>query len=156
METYEARTVQKKARKAFHKAAKEVRIPKRLAETYQQAINREQPYLLEALWYRGLYSYACHLRPGAQAPGLAANIPVSDRTAWHGKYTWNHNVQKWYFPNLPVNHPEWHDVLAELIEEQMPTFRHLAKTIFGLEGVYCDLSGRPRETPSQAIARITS
>jgi hypothetical protein len=105
---------------------------------------------LEAFWYRGLYSFACHLRPGAQAPGLAANIPISDRSAWHGKYTWNHNVQKWYFPNLPVNHPEWHDVLAELIEEQMPTFRHLAQTVFGLEGVYCDLSGRPRETPSQA------
>lgn len=105
---------------------------------------------LEALWYRGLYSYACHLRPGAQAPGLAANIPVSDRSAWHGKYTWNHNIQKWYFPALPVNHPEWYDVFAELIEEQTPTFRHLAKTIFGLDGVYCDLSGRPRETPSQA------
>jgi hypothetical protein len=105
---------------------------------------------LEALWYRGLYSFACHLRSGAQAPGLAANIPISDRSAWHGKYTWNHNVQKWYFPNLPVNHPEWHDVLAELIEEQIPTFQHLAHTVFGLEGVYCDLSGRPRETPSQA------
>ncbi|MCP4313364.1 MAG: hypothetical protein GY790_19065 [Bacteroidetes bacterium] len=105
---------------------------------------------LEALWYRGLYSFACHLRPGAQAPGLAANIPISDRSAWHGKYTWNHNVQKWYFPNLPVNHPEWHNVLAELVKEQIPTFQHLAQTVFGLEGVYCDLSGRPRETPSQA------
>ena len=52
LETYECRTVQKKARKAFHKAAKDVRIPKRLAESYQHAINREQPYLLEALWYR--------------------------------------------------------------------------------------------------------
>lgn len=52
LETYEARTVQKKARKAFHKAAQQVRIPKQLAETYQQAINREQPYLLEALWYQ--------------------------------------------------------------------------------------------------------
>lgn len=104
---------------------------------------------LEALWYRGLYSYACHLRPGAQAPGLSANIPISDRSAWHGKYTWNHNVQKWYFPALPVNHTEWYDVFAELIEEQTPSFRHLAKTIFGLEGVYCDLSGHPRENPNQ-------
>ncbi|MEO1617478.1 MAG: hypothetical protein AAFV88_16620, partial [Planctomycetota bacterium] len=52
LETYEARTVQKKARKAFHQAAKNVRIPNKLAETYRQAINREQPYLLEALWYR--------------------------------------------------------------------------------------------------------
>lgn len=104
---------------------------------------------LEALWYRGLYSYACHLRPGVQAPGLSANIPISDRSAWHGKYTWNHNVQKWYFPALPVNHTEWYDVFAELIAEQTPSFRHLAKTIFGLEGVYCDLSGHPRETVNQ-------
>lgn len=105
---------------------------------------------MEALWYRGLYSFACHLRSGAQAPGLAANIPISDRTAWQGKYTWNHNVQKWYFANLPVNHPEWHDPLAALLNEQIPTFQHLAGTIFGLEGVYVDLSGRPRETPAQA------
>jgi hypothetical protein len=104
---------------------------------------------LEALWYRGLYSFACHLHQGAQAPGLAANIPITDRTAWHGKYTWNHNVQKWYFPNLPVNHPEWHTALAELADEQMPTFQHLAKTIFGLEGVYVDLTGRPRDTPTR-------
>ena len=105
---------------------------------------------MEALWYRGLYSFACHLRSGVQAPGLAANIPISDRTAWRGKYTWNHNVQKWYFPNLPVNHPEWHDPLADLLNEQLPTFQHLARTIFGLEGVYVDLSGRPRATPTQA------
>jgi hypothetical protein len=106
---------------------------------------------LEALWYRGLYSFACHLSPGAQAPGLVANIPVSDRTGWHGKYTWNHNVQKWYFPALPVNHPEWYDVLAELIKDQTPTFQHLARTIFGLEGVYIDLSGHPREIPHRAV-----
>jgi hypothetical protein len=105
---------------------------------------------MEALWYRGIYSFACHLRSGAQAPGLAANIPISDRTAWRGKYTWNHNVQKWYFANLPVNHPEWHDPLAALLNEQLPTFQHLASTIFGLEGAYVDLSGRPRATPTQA------
>lgn len=52
LETYECRTVQKKARKAFHQAAKNVNVPKKLAETYRHAINREQPYLLEALWYR--------------------------------------------------------------------------------------------------------
>ncbi len=107
---------------------------------------------LEALWYRGLFSYACHLKPGAQAPGLNANIPISDRSPYKGKYTWNHNVQKWYFPALPANHPEWYDVLAELLEEQTPTFQHLAKTIFGLEGVYVDLSGRPRPITERATS----
>ncbi|MCO8124194.1 hypothetical protein NHH03_20795 [Stieleria sp. TO1_6] len=52
LETYETQGVQKKARKAFQQSAKEVRVPKPLLETYRQAINREQPYLLEALWYR--------------------------------------------------------------------------------------------------------
>lgn len=52
LETYECRSVQKKARKAFHQAAKDVHPPKKLADTFRQAINREQPYLLEALWYR--------------------------------------------------------------------------------------------------------
>jgi len=107
---------------------------------------------LEALWYRGLYSFACHLRPGAQAPGLNANIALTDYSNAKGKYTWNHNVQKWYFPGLPANHPEWHDVLAELIQEQTPTFQHLSKTIFGLEGVYVDLSGRPRPIPERATS----
>ncbi|MEL6111062.1 MAG: hypothetical protein AAFU85_34065, partial [Planctomycetota bacterium] len=31
LETYESRTVQKKARRAFHQAAKEVRVPKQLS-----------------------------------------------------------------------------------------------------------------------------
>ncbi|MBT5700892.1 MAG: hypothetical protein HOI67_05530 [Gammaproteobacteria bacterium] len=107
---------------------------------------------LEALWYRGLFSYACHLSPGAQAPGLNANIPISDQSPYKGKYTWNHNVQKWFFPALSANHPEWYDVLADLIAEQTPTFKHLAKTIFGLEGVYVDLSGRPRPIPERATS----
>lgn len=52
LETYEANSVQKKARKAFHNAAKNLRVPKPLENAYRQAINQEQPYLLEHLWYR--------------------------------------------------------------------------------------------------------
>ncbi|MEO1524928.1 MAG: hypothetical protein AAFX06_05800 [Planctomycetota bacterium] len=52
LETYESRTVQKKARKAFHQAAKDVRVPKQLSDLFRRAINTEQPYLLESLWYR--------------------------------------------------------------------------------------------------------
>ena len=52
LETYESRTVQKKARKAFHQAAKDVQLPKKLTDLYRRAINSEQPYLLESLWYR--------------------------------------------------------------------------------------------------------
>ncbi len=52
LETYEARTVQKRARKAFHNSAKNLKVPKKLQKTYQRAINQEQPYLMEALWYQ--------------------------------------------------------------------------------------------------------
>ena len=52
LETYEARTVQKKARKSFHNSAKNLKVPKKLAKTFERAINQEQPYLMEALWYQ--------------------------------------------------------------------------------------------------------
>lgn len=105
---------------------------------------------LEALWYRSMFGFACHLKPGAQAPGLNANIPIYDFTAWNGFYTWNHNVQKWYFPALPVNHPEWYDVFAELIRQHIPVFEYLADLLFGLEGVYCDLMTAPFAPPERA------
>jgi hypothetical protein len=105
---------------------------------------------LEALWYRSLYGFACHLKPGVQGPGLNANIPVYDYSAWNGFYTWNHNVQKWYFPALPVNHPEWYEIFADLIEQHIPVFEYLAELIFGLDGTYCDLMTAPFAPPERA------
>jgi uncharacterized protein with von Willebrand factor type A (vWA) domain len=52
LETYETRTVQKKARKAFHSAAKHVPVPREHEAAYRRAIQQEQPYLIEHLWYR--------------------------------------------------------------------------------------------------------
>ena len=52
LETYETRGVQKKARKSFHNASKNLRVPKKLEPTYRRAINQEQPYLMESLWYQ--------------------------------------------------------------------------------------------------------
>jgi uncharacterized protein with von Willebrand factor type A (vWA) domain len=52
LETYEARSVQKKARKAFSAAAKNVPVPRELEQAFKQAIAQEQPYLIEHLWYR--------------------------------------------------------------------------------------------------------
>jgi hypothetical protein len=110
---------------------------------------------LEALWYRAMYGFACHLKPGCQAPGLNANIPVYDFSAWNGFYTWNHNVQKWYFPALVVNHPEWYEVFADLIEEHRPVFEYLAHIIFGLRGLYCDLMTAPFAPPERAKTHAT-
>ncbi|NND96069.1 MAG: VWA domain-containing protein [Pirellulaceae bacterium] len=52
LERYEARTVQKKARKAFNHSAKNLRVPKKLEKMFQRAVNQEQPYLMESLWYQ--------------------------------------------------------------------------------------------------------
>ena len=52
LETYEARTVQKKARKSLHRAAKNLDVPSQFEQAFQQAVAQEQPYLIEHLWYR--------------------------------------------------------------------------------------------------------
>lgn len=52
LETYETRGVQKKARKSFHNSAKNLRVPKQMAEAFRRAVNMEQPYLMESLWYQ--------------------------------------------------------------------------------------------------------
>lgn len=52
LDTYEARSVQKKARKAFRNAAQNLRVPKKFEKTFHEAIIHEQPYMIERLWYR--------------------------------------------------------------------------------------------------------
>lgn len=51
LETYEADSVQKKARRSFHKASKNARVPPEMQGLYRRAINQEQPFLIERLWY---------------------------------------------------------------------------------------------------------
>ena len=52
LETYETKTVLEKAKKDFRKKAKQQTIPKELRAAYKEAVNREQLYDLENLWYR--------------------------------------------------------------------------------------------------------
>lgn len=52
LETYECRTVQKKARKAFRGSAQNLRVPKELEKTFREAVIHEQQYLIERIWYR--------------------------------------------------------------------------------------------------------
>ncbi|MGB7328675.1 MAG: hypothetical protein WBD31_27605 [Rubripirellula sp.] len=51
LETYEAKTVQKKARKAYFNSSKNVRVPKKQEKAFRQAITYEQPYIIEQIWY---------------------------------------------------------------------------------------------------------
>ena len=50
--TYETKTVEKRARKAFQGSSKNLKLPRDLQPLLQRAIAREQPFLVEQLWYR--------------------------------------------------------------------------------------------------------
>ena len=52
LETYETNTVSKKARRAFHKSAKNLHVPGEMEKAFRLAVNQEQPFLIERLWYQ--------------------------------------------------------------------------------------------------------
>ena len=52
LETYESRSVQKKAKKSFQNTAKNLRVPRELEQAFKRAVVQEQPYLIEHLWYK--------------------------------------------------------------------------------------------------------
>ncbi len=52
LEKYEARTVQKKASKQFDKTARQIQPPKQLRGIYKKAIDDQQIYLLERIYYQ--------------------------------------------------------------------------------------------------------
>ncbi|MEM6979100.1 MAG: hypothetical protein AAF539_05480, partial [Planctomycetota bacterium] len=52
LETYETKSVQKKARKAFFQAAKRVKPPEKMEKLFRMAVNQEQPFMIERLWYQ--------------------------------------------------------------------------------------------------------
>lgn len=91
---------------------------------------------LEKSWYRNLFALACHIRPGAMAPGLVGNIVPWEASPWHGTFTVNMNTQKMFLSALPANHPEWIDCYADWLQHMLPGFRHLARITFGLKGIH--------------------
>lgn len=52
LEAYETQTVEKKARRSYEKAAKNLKVPREMEAAYRRAITQQQPYLIEHLWYR--------------------------------------------------------------------------------------------------------
>jgi uncharacterized protein with von Willebrand factor type A (vWA) domain len=82
LETWETDTVQQLAANVFHEQAASLSPPKRLRERYRQAVQQEQLYDLERLWYaagndtgpfaRGLVGVLQHLGNKYQIDELAA------------------------------------------------------------------------------------
>ncbi len=81
--TYETKAVQKKARKAFFSAAKRVKPPPKMEKLYRTAINAQQPFMIERLWYaagddnsdlaRGLMNVGAAMGDHHQIQELAGN-----------------------------------------------------------------------------------
>ena len=52
LERYETESVEKKSRRSFQNATKNIKVPKHLEKTFRRAVLQEQPYLMEAIWYQ--------------------------------------------------------------------------------------------------------
>jgi len=96
---------------------------------------------LESVWYRNHFGYACAL--GANVLGSAGNVLIQDSIPWNGDCHTNHNFQKWYCTAYATNHPEWMELYARFIRDKMHIFEYQAQLIFGLDGVFVDISYFP-------------
>ena len=120
LSTYESRSVQKKARRSFHKAAKNLDVPPDMEKPFRRAINQEQPYLMEALWYRA----------ESESDSLARGIlQVTQRM------TDKHNIEeldsKYHFTgNQPMSIDQALEIKEELekIDELLKQLAEAAKT----------------------------
>ena len=120
LETYESRSVQKKAREAFRKAVRKARIPKNLGDVFHQAVRREQPYLLESLWYR-----TENVDPNAGNDLLKVSERMADKhniEELHSKYE--------FIGNESMSVPKALEVKEELekIDELLRQLEEAAKT----------------------------
>lgn len=52
LQRYQTQSVQKKARRIFHRSAQKSEVPKTLKTRFSLAVASEQPYELERIWYR--------------------------------------------------------------------------------------------------------
>tara|TARA_R110002111_G_scaffold227346_2_gene288935 strand:+ start:65644 stop:67344 length:1701 start_codon:yes stop_codon:yes gene_type:complete len=91
LETYEAESVRKKARRSYHDYAKQIQPPRRLKDYFQQAVREEQIYDLERLWYKvnddqspfsqNLVQLVDRLGDKYEIDELAANYHFTGRTS---------------------------------------------------------------------------
>lgn len=120
LETYETKAVEKKSRKAFFKTAKNTEVPKQFEKFLRHAINAEQPYELERLWYR------IGDDNSSSARGLLA---LMERMA--EKHQIEELVSNYEFTgNQSISVPEALEIKAELekIDELLKQLEEAAKT----------------------------
>lgn len=120
LETYEANSVQKKARKAFQSSSKNLKLPSNLQPLLQRAVAQEQPFLIEQLWYR------CDDDNGDAARGL---MQVAQRMS--DKHNIEELASKYDFTgNESMTIPKALEIKAELekIDELLKQLEEAAKT----------------------------
>lgn len=111
---------------------------------------------LEKSWYRNLFALNTHIRKGALAPGLCANVVPYEKSPWHGVYTVNMNIQKMFLPSLPAGHPEWIACYADWLDHLTPSLENLCRLTFGFEGIYITHMVLPFVTPDRQFSTNTA
>jgi hypothetical protein len=111
---------------------------------------------LEKTWYRNLFALNTHIRKGALAPGLCANVVPYEKSPWHGVYTVNMNIQKMFLPALPSGHPEWIECYADWLDHMLPGMEHLCRLTFGFEGIYIPHMVLPFVAPDRQFSTNTA
>lgn len=111
---------------------------------------------LEACWYRNLFALNTHIREGAVAPGLCANVVPYEMSPWHGVYTVNMNIQKMFLAALPANHPEWIACYADWLDAMRPSMERLCRLTFGFDGIYIPHMVLPFVKPERQFTTNTS
>ncbi|MBL8817148.1 MAG: VWA domain-containing protein [Planctomyces sp.] len=117
--TYETKSVQRKAEKAFRSESGRLRPPGKLEKSFREAVRDEQIYALESLWYR-----AERIDPGfaGQLPGLIETLG--------NKYQIDLLASSWEFKGSKgLSIDEAIDVLTELqkIEELLKQLKEAKK-----------------------------
>ncbi|QDT58086.1 hypothetical protein SV7mr_05750 [Stieleria bergensis] len=120
LETYEARSVVRKAAKAFDKSTKDVQVPKKMRDAFSTAIKYQQPYLMESLWYR--------------AESLGGNLPTQllrIHTAMVDKHEIEEMASRYEFTgNESMSVPQALEIKKELeaIDELLEQLKKAAET----------------------------
>lgn len=120
LEKYETHSVEKKAKKVFEKNAKRAQPPKRIRGLYEQAVNHEQIYLLERVYYQ----------IGDDTDSFARQL-VHVIDSLSDKYQIDELVSKYYFTGSErMSIPEALDIKEELeeIDELLKQLEEAAKT----------------------------
>jgi alpha-L-fucosidase 2 len=119
----------------------------KLIETHEQGWNsywsrsgvKLEDKVMQRWWYRLLYFAQTVSKPGTSPVGLMPPL-ATDTTPWHADFHHNYNSWQAFWPLPGANHSELADPWITYVNQMLPKFKHLAKTIYGIEGAAVPIS----------------